>query len=388
MNIILHIVTNDFSSDNRVLRSALASQRMGTQAIVYALHRRRHGLPDRERKEGVPVYRFRLKSLNWPRYLPFQIIKYFEAVVRMSAHSRKLKPAVVHANDLSGMIVGFLITKLNNAKLVYDSHELLSETRGTLAYPKVVAKLLLCIERLLAVRADAVITVSAGIADKMAVKLGISTPAVIRNLPNKKNVKLNCNGHPLRHALKLGREKSVILYQGGIGPGRGAQVLLESMLEVKHPDTVLVFLGNGSMVKGLKKRARDLNLEKIVYFHPAVESSVLPHWTADATIGVHPMEGICLNHLLALPNKIFEYIQAGLPVIVSNLPEMSKIVHEYGVGEDFADRNASELAAKINGMLADTVMMERYKQAAIIASQKLNWEREQEKLIRVYRRLF
>ena len=355
--------------------------------MVYALHRRRRGLPDKDRIEGVRICRFRLKSLNWPRYLPLQIIKYIEAVIRMSAHSIKFIPAVVHANDLSGLIIGFLIAKINKSKLVYDSHELLSETRGTLAYPKVIAKLLLLFEKMLAVRADAVITVSGGIADKMAGKLGISTPTVIRNLPSKNYEKMGNNGNPLREALNLGRNESVILYQGGMGPGRGARILLESMLEVKHPDTVLVFLGNGSVVKDLKKLARDLNLEQIVYFHPAVESSVLPDWTADATIGVHPMEGICLNHQLALPNKIFEYIQAGLPVLVSNLPEMSKIVHEYGVGEVFADRNVSELAAKINEMLGDTDLMERHKQAAKIASNKLNWEHEQKKLIALYRKL-
>lgn len=387
MKTVLHIVTNDFISDNRVLRAALASCEVYDLVIVFALHRLRRGLSDFENLGNIKVHRLRLTTLKWPKRLPVQLIKYLEAIFRMSREGYKFNPNLIHANDLSGLIIGFVLSKITNAKLLYDSHELQSGTKGILEYPKFITKILLILERFLAKRSNSVITVSHGIAEEMSKRLNISKPRVIRNLPEHAIIKASNISSPLRRAIGLDFDAPIILYQGSIGPGRGLVLLVDAMRQLKNKKAILIFLGNGKLVEKLRERVNSYNLKKRVFFHPAVSSRNLPYWTADATIGVHPMEGICLNHQLALPNKIFEYIQAGLPVLVSNLPEMSKIVHEYGVGEVFADRNVSELAAKINEMLGDTDLMERLKQAAKIASNKLNWEHEQKKLISLYRKL-
>ena len=381
-------MTNDFTSDNRVLRAALASREVHENVIVFCLHRLRAGLPDRGKFDGIEVRRFRLKTLNWPKRLPVQILKYLEAVIRMVQDGVRLKPKLIHAHDLDGLIIGFGIARISKSKLLYDSHELHSESKGTLGYPRIVRKILLIIERMLARRVDGVVTVSAGIANAMAKKLRISPPGVIRNFPVRQSTDpLPNKRHPLRNALNLGSDVPIILYQGGLTHGRGLLILLNAMQEVKCPGAVLVFLGNGVLVSLLRERARSLNLENRVYFHPAVESSALPMWTADATIGVHPMEGFCLNHQLALPNKIFEYIQAQLPVLVSNLPEMREIVRVYGVGKIFQDGDATNLALQLDTILGDINLLNRYKRAARTAAGELNWEKEKTKLIKTYRKL-
>jgi len=387
LKIFLHIVTNDFSSDNRVLRSALASKSMGARAMVYALHRRRRGLPDKDRKEGVIIWRFRLKSLNWPRYLPIQLIKYLEAVLCMSRAGYKIKPNLIHANDLAGLIIGFVISKITKGNLLYDSHELQSETRGTLEYPKFLVKILLILERFLAKRSNSVITVSSGIAEEMSKRLNISKPEVIRNLPEYESLRTSNFNNPLRRAINLDLDTPIILFQGGISPGRGLMLLIDAMRKIKNTDATLVFLGNGVLVEKLREKANSFNLKNRIIFYPAVSSKILPQWTADATIGVHPMEGICLNHLLALPNKIFEYIQANIPVLVSDMPEMKRIIDHYGVGRTFEDGDAEDLALQIDYILNDPKLLNYYKLATMNAVKELNWKIEKQKLIEIYDKL-
>ena len=137
----------------------------------------------------------------------------------------------------------------------------------------------------------------------------------------------------------------------------------------------------------LKRRAEELGVGGRIFFYPPVPPDVLLYYAADATIGVHPIRGSNLNHQYCLPNKLFEYLQVGLPVAVSDLPEMAAVVKRYGVGETFEDGNPRSLATALNAILEDPEKMKRYTEAAQRAAGELNWEREERKLLEVYEKV-
>jgi glycosyltransferase involved in cell wall biosynthesis len=379
---ILYLVLNDFRYDSRVLRAAQTCVEMGGGATVFALHEPK--LPPIEVIHGIHVRRFKLLTRPLSERISVQFIKYLESFVHMLWAGLILRPNIVHANDLTTLPTGYLIARLAGARLIYDSHELYSDRGDLPLFPEWALKLALSCERVLAQRADCVITVSEGISREMGRRMGIRRPSVIRNMPARTSswTEVKRNPRLLRERLGIREETPIVLYQGLIVKGRGLRTLVLAMTQVKHQSAVLVFLGNGPLVSELRSLANDSGLEKRAYFHRAVSPDALPYWTADADLGIHPIAGNCSNHRLCLPNKLFEYIQAELPVIVTDLPEMRRVVVRYGVGEVFRDGDAKDLAVKIDSMLVNG---HKYKLASRSAAKVLSWDDERHRLIDVYK---
>jgi glycosyltransferase involved in cell wall biosynthesis len=187
----------------------------------------------------------------------------------------------------------------------------------------------------------------------------------------------------LRLSLGIPDHKVIILYQGAIG-GEGITTLVEAYRKVSD-DAILVFLGDGPRVQEL--RATFADMQDRVMFHPFVDSEELPNFTTDADIGVHPMSAGYLNHLWALPNKLFEYIQGGLAVVVSDLPEMARVVRDYGIGITFPPGDVEALALGLQTLVDDAVLRDRYRQSSRIAAKSLNWAKEREQLEALYQML-
>ena len=210
----------------------------------------------------------------------------------------------------------------------------------------------------------------------------IKRPEIIRNLPYRKT--LNARFKNLRQELQISSNTPIILYQGSISYGRGLKVLVSAMERITHPSAVLVLLGNGILSSELKKLAEAKHVLHRVYFHSAVMPDILPEWTSEATLGISSIEPICLSYKLCLPNKLFEYIQAGLPVIVSNLPEMEKTVKENNIGEIFESGNTEDLAEKIDNILNNPHLLAKYQKMVKKAAQKFCWEKEKIRLMNIY----
>jgi len=180
---LVHIVTNDFKSDNRVRRAAAVGCQLFSNVSVLCLHRRSASLLDFEEDECFTVYRTRLATLNWPRVLPCQLIKYCEALVRITILVKKMKPDVVHCHDLSGLIIGSAAQLILKTKIIYDSHEYLVQSAGFLNYPRSVQRILALLERVLAKKSHRVITVSESIATNLSNSFDRKDIVVIRNIP-------------------------------------------------------------------------------------------------------------------------------------------------------------------------------------------------------------
>ncbi len=199
-------------------------------------------------------------------------------------------------------------------------------------------------------RCDAVLTVSDGIADRLVELHGLRRrPAVVRNVPDVTGPPA---GGRLRRVLGIGAAP-LVLHQGAPARHRGCEQLVRAMGSV--PDAQLVFLGDEGdpgYVAGLTQLARECGLGERVHFVPSVPLEELLGQTAEADVGVSLLEDVCENHRLALPNKVFEYVAAGVPVVASRLPEVTQLVEGRGIGWTANASDPADVARAIREALA------------------------------------
>lgn len=356
--------------DGRVLREAGALADAGHDVVI--VH-----LPggDEEVAGG-----FRLRSatpLAWTRRLPRTLWR-IVALASIALGARAERPDVVHANDIAMLIPGYLAARLSGAALVYDTHEY---AVGVPYRRAVWAWLAAAIERLLIRRCDAVITVSGGIADRLQQRYDLAErPIVLRNVPDLPPPVAG-NGPDLRERMGIGGAP-LVLHQGAVADGRGGGNLVRAVAQMDAAH--LLFLGVDDAFAGrLGELGRGLGLDGRLHFHPPVALAELLSYTTQADVGVSLLEDTCENHRLALPNKLFEYLAADLPVVVSDLPEMSRLVGERGVGWTTDPGDPADIARVLSTALEecdDPGLHERVREAAA----ELNWPHERPRLTGLY----
>lgn len=384
-NTVLHIVLNSFTNDSRVLRECKTLTDAGYQVQVFSLHEK--GLPLKETTDTHELTRFHLRTKSWPKKLVWQMFKYFECVWKMVWKGRKLRPILVHAHDRDALPIGYLITKLTKCKLVYDAHELWGHTAHIAKRPAIVKRTVAKMERFIARRAAGVITASQPTAKHMEKSFGFEGIVLLRNLPTyRAREEFSRDASPLRKDLGINADKVILLYQGVVSSYRGLEPLVKASRYLSDK-FVIVILGNGLLVPHLKELATDLGVEAKVYFHPAVPPSDLAPYTAGGDIGVSLIEDVCLSYHYCLPNKLFEYMQAGFPVIVSNLPEMRKVVEEHKVGLVLDSWDPEIISSEINAFWGHD-LYRTYSENAVKAARIFCWEREENKLTELYARIF
>jgi glycosyltransferase involved in cell wall biosynthesis len=210
--------------------------------------------------------------------------------------------------------------------VVYDAHELESEKNGLRGVEK---KLVKIIERLLIGMVDIVLVVNDSIYDHyLNMYPELKNIRVIKNvMPIDKSVQISSDA--LRVSLNIDKEKTIFLYQGGIEKGRGIELLIEAFIKSEITNSSLVFMGYGSLKNIILAAAKG---NENIYYHESVALDMLMEYTSSADVGLSIIENTCLSYYYCLPNKIFEYISAGLPIIASNFPEIRKVVDQYEAG--------------------------------------------------------
>ena len=167
------------------------------------------------------------------------------------------------------------------------------------------------------------------------------------------------------------------MYHGGVFPGRGIEQFLLALVET--PNTAAIILGNGedAYLQRLRNLAESSGVVNRVLFHPAVSIGSLGSYVSAADVGVLVIQAVCESYYLSSPNKLFENIQAGTPVIGSNYPEISKIVHGYDIGLTVNPSEPSEISAALERIRLDTAMRDRFHRNLVRAKDELCWEKEQ-----------
>ncbi|MDC1143555.1 glycosyltransferase [Porticoccaceae bacterium] len=371
MKNIANIVLNDFTNDSRVLKTSNSLIQFGYKVTVVAMHGK--GLVEKEMIGDINVDRVNLTSRSWPKYKPIQLLKYFEFVCR--AFWRYKSVDIIHCNDLSALPVGLLIKLLGkDVKVVYDCHEYETEIHGLKGLEKKVKKNL---ERLLIRFSDQVITVSDSIADEYVRLYGIPKPRLVLNCPPyQRTAEYNI----FRETFGIREDQHIFLYQGGLSKGRGIEILLEVFEKLSSDKNVLVCMGYGPLKGLIEEKSK---LSNIIYFHPAVSPQVLLKYTSSADYGIAFIEDTCLSYRYCLPNKIFEYMMAGLPLLVSNVFEMKRFVETHQVGivarENSLEGFIQAVKTSIDQNYIETV------ENVIKARSVFCWRTQEEVLKEVYR---
>ncbi|HHJ49547.1 MAG TPA: glycosyltransferase, partial [Phaeodactylibacter sp.] len=322
---VVSVVFNNFLHDSRVLKESISLRKAGYEVEVCALHE--GDLPEGEVIEGVPVHRIRLRSRSWSKHRLIQALKYIELWYRFIKRYKKYD--LIHCNDVEPLPMCVLTKLLFNRRLriIYDAHELEYDKaeKGSKYYPNFVIRLA---ERLCLPFTDAMMVVSPLVAEAYAKHYNMKQPpTVVMNCPY-----LRPQDAPkpdiFRQKFGIQSNQRIFLYQGTLIPRRGLELLLELFTELPQ-DYVLVVLGYGPLTEMAQAAARE---NENIFFHPAVSPTELDDYTASGDIGFCLYQGNSGNHRLTIGNKIFQYINAGLPVIASSLDGLRYILREPGLG--------------------------------------------------------
>jgi len=284
------------------------------------------------------------------------------------------KADVYHAHDLNTLSAASWCARLRRARLVYDAHEIAPGQEG-IEDPVATERK----ERRLIARADAVIHTTPLRARWAAETYGIPMPAVVLNVPDAQE---NINAKDLATVFGFAAGSRVLLHQGGMQPNRGLEALVRAATELEPP-YVVAFLGGGRGRPALEALARELGLEERVRFKDPVPHAELLGYTAGAWCGFSLLVDSCANHRWSLPNKLFECLAAGVPIVVSANPEIAAFVAEHGLGESCDPADAASIAAAIHRLA------NRYDEArasAVRASERYRWSVEKNRLIEIYGR--
>lgn len=374
---VLMLLMNPFTHDTRVHREASALAAAGHEVEVLALGR--PGLPAREERSGYRVLRLSLRGRPRRGRLLAPLVKFVEFSLRARSHAAAVRPEVVHAHDANTLTAGWLAARRVGAKLLYDAHEL--ESGRSFAARQISGLyegLTVGPEKAFIRRADAVVTTTDACAERLAGLYGIQSPVVVRNVadwdPPPRTDRL-------RAALGIPGDQRIALYEGGVIAGRGIEAFLDAAEGLT--DVTPVVMGDGALLPGLREQA-DSGRWRRVRFHPLVPMEELAAHVASADVGVVLTEPVCDNHRVNLPNKLFEYMQGGLPVVASDLPGLGGFVREHGVGEVVDPADACAVAAAIGRMARDGEPRRRALEAVARTAPRHHWNEEKGRLVQVY----
>ena len=262
-------------------------------------------------------------------------------------------------------------------RLIYDSHEYYIGVPELVSRPKI-QKFWRNIERRTLPKADVMYTVNESIAAIYREEYNREV-LVVRNISDFKGIP-----EIKTHAeLGLPEGKHIVIIQGaGINIDRGAEELMEAIQLVEN--AILIFVGDGDVVPILKAKVAKESLEEKVIFFGKRPYDELMNYTILSDIGISMDKDTNVNYRFSLPNKIFDYIHAGIPVLVSDLTEIKRVVEQYDVGLVCPSHDPQEIANYLNQILTNPALQEKFKANAKKASKELTWAHECETLKIIY----
>lgn len=371
----LHIYPSPLTHESRILRltDALAQSNVFDRFEVIGVAA--EGLPAEQevdaRRRFVRVPRKAFAARN---SLVAKTVKTAEWSLRVLARLRKRKVACINAHSLAVLPLCYVASRITGAALVYDTHELETETSG---FKGLRQKLGRWVERLLIKRCHTVFAVSDSIADWYVQRYGIARPTVVRNIPQFRAPADEArDGRWLRERLGIPTDATLFIYQGGFIAGRGLERLLRVFRQA-NPDRHLVCMGSGPLTGLVAQSAAEA---ANIHLLPPVSPQEVLGYTCAADVGICLTDDSCLSHYYSLPNKIFEYLHAGLPIIVNPLIEQQRIVEQYRCGW-VAPAEDEALLTLLNGI-------DRASLAACDprpAAEAFNWPAEAQRLVERYR---
>ena len=360
-------VTNDIFNDQRVDKVCHTLLDCGFEVCVVG----------RKLKNSRPVddrdyqcRRFRLLFNKGPFF-------YAEFNLRLFFYLLFVRCDILTANDLDTLLPNLLVSKIRRKKLVYDSHEYFCGILEVIERPRV-QKCWHAIERFCFPKLQNITTVSQSIADQYKKEYGKEV-RVVRNIPRAATFPIT----ETRASLGLPEDRPIAITQGmGLHRDRGIEETIEAMRLVNG--LLFLIVGNGAVIPKAKERVKELQMEDKVWFVPSVSPQLLFNYTSLADIGVSLDKDASPNHHFSLPNKVFEYIKAGTPMLSTDLPERKRIIEHYDVGVIVHDLSPANISEKLQLMANDKNARQRWKANCQKAATELCWENEENVLREIY----
>ncbi len=363
---IIISVTNDIITDQRVLKMAEVLSGTGNDIIIVGRQ-----LPGSLPAGKLPytVKRFRMLFRKG-----FLFYKFFN--IRLFFFLLFHRSCLLVSNDLDTLLPNYLVSKIKKVRLVFDSHEYFTGVPELEDRP-FVKSIWKSIERFIIPRLEYIITVNDSLADIYRDEYGIDVK-VVRNIGKS-------YGGTAAGRSKLGVQENdlLLVLQGrGINKERGAEELVDAiaLCEGVH----LLIIGAGDIIDNLKKRVVSENTGNRISFLPVMEWSEMMFYTATADAGLSLDKGDYINSRYSLPNKIFDYINAGIAVIASELPEIEAVITRYNCGLLIKSVDPRSISDIICLLRDEPGLLERLKENSVNAGRELNWENERRKVKEIY----
>ena len=372
-SINLHFYQSSFKYESRILKETKSLVHSGliNKVIIAGIWEagcEEHEELDNKRK----LWRVPLKTQVLPDGSFWKVLQHIEWAFKIFFKLRKEGIKFVHCHSLSTLPIALLFKIFAQSKVIYDAHELETE-KGKRGIRQRVSKLL---ERLLINYADRTIVVSDSIAGWYQNQYGLEKIHIIKNFPYQENYSSK-SCHVLKDTFNIQDNEILYIYHGGLSNGRSIEILLDVFSKVNRKKHI-VFMGYGELEDTVKKYEKNFSN---IHFHPAVKPGDIISYAKGADVGICMIENICLSYYYSLPNKLFEYVASGLPVIVSDFPDMGKIIDKYKCGWK-SPVNEKALIDAIEKISSEEIK-DKIK-AVLKCKDYFLWDSEEKKLINIY----
>lgn len=309
---------------------------------------------------------------------------------------QKINYDYIWANDLPTLYPAFQIAKKINSKLIYDSHEIYTETinqffpRDCKGIKRIVIKLIIGfmrkhgkrIERKIIPRTNTFITVNLSLLEYFKSQTHVPNGIVVMNLPHLKDFDNDPDKVDFRKQFEWKQTDTILIYQGFLNEGRGLTLLINS-IKLTKAHFKLIIIGNGTLKESLEKQVKESELNEQIKFFDFVPFYKLQNYTKGADIGINFLEDFNLSKKLASPNKLFEYIHAGIPVLCSDTVENKRILDQFNIGI-LVNNTAEAISLKLNDFSEMNVQEKnKFKLELTKAKKVFCWENQIETINRI-----
>ena len=362
-------VSNDLVTDQRVHKVC--------ETICSNFPEYKITLIGRVKKDSKPVnqrsYKVHRMSLRFEKGFQF----YAEYNLRLLLYVLFKPRGVYFSNDLDTLLPNFLLSKLKRTQLIYDSHEYFTEVPELIGRDKVRA-IWLRIESYILPKLKTMFTVNETLAKIYSEKYHIPVHAV-RNVPKLHKNETHSEEIQVRKKYGISSSDHLIIYQGAVNKDRGLEELIEAFTFLPS-NFHLVIVGTGDVHQALIEKTNTLKLNQ-VHFTGQIPFNKLEQYTLEADLGVSLEKSTNLNYRFALPNKVFDYITAGIPILVSPLPELCALLDKHDVGKLLPSHEPKVIAETIKTMFSDEGQLQQWKANTLKARTEYCWEKEEQKLV-------
>jgi len=354
---VILTVTNDLTHDQRMHRICNTLAQNGYQVTLVG----------RQLKPSTPLKDVPFQQVRLSCWFHRGFLFYTEYNIRLFFFLLSRKMDCVCAIDLDTILPCLFISKLKSVKRVYDAHEYFTELKEVIKRP-VIYRIWKTIEKFAVPQFRYGYTVSPGITQKFQEQYKRHF-ITIRNLP----VDTPSKSHR--------PEEKTLFFGGMVNEARGFEVLIPAMKQIAYP---LIIAGDGNFMDSLKNLIQEHGVENRVILKGLVSPAALRELAEQATLGIGLAEQEGLNQFLALPNKFFDYMHAGLPQLTMNFPEYAKLNSKYNIAVLVDNLDENEVAMRINAIMQDDALLQELRSNCTKAKKELNWQEEEKKLLAYY----